>query len=117
MSKDDVFLDRATGDYYAYRKDLEVWAPIGNTGLHYRLAAEQQGGIGKFMQKVKTYKTKSLNPKEEIYISKLTEGKVIIKKEYLQHWALENMTAEFLCCHKNQWDPHPVNITNIDTVK
>ena len=83
MSKDDVFLDRATGDYYAYRKDLEVWAPIGNTGLHYRLAAEQQGGIGKFMQKGKTYKTKSLNPKEEIYISKLTEGKVIIKKEYL----------------------------------
>ena len=40
MSKDDVFLDWATGDYYTYRKDLEMWAPIGNTGLHYRLAAE-----------------------------------------------------------------------------
>jgi hypothetical protein len=27
------------------------------------------------------------------------------------------MTSEFLCCNKNQWDPHPVNITNVEQVK
>lgn len=27
------------------------------------------------------------------------------------------MTSEFLCCCKNQWDPHPVKITNFETVK
>jgi hypothetical protein len=27
------------------------------------------------------------------------------------------MTSEFLCSCKNQWDPHPVKITNFETVK
>jgi len=80
LTKNEVFLDNATGDYYNYWKDLEVWAPAGNIGLHYSKAAEAYGGIGEYMTKTKTYKTKPLNPFQEIYISKLSERKAIIKK-------------------------------------
>jgi len=83
LSKNEVFLDNATGDYYNYRKDLEVWAPAGNIGLHFSKAAESYGGIGEYMTKTKTYKPKSLNPYKEIYISKLSERRAIIKKQYL----------------------------------
>lgn len=86
-----MFLDSATGDFYTYRKDIEVWEPIGNTGLHYSKAAEMYSGVGNFVQKVKTYRAKSLNEKEAIYISKLTEAKSVIKKEHLQHWVVENV--------------------------
>jgi hypothetical protein len=61
LSKNKVFLDNATGDYYTFRKDLNVWAPVGNAGLHYSKAAEAYGGIGEFMTKTKTYKSKNLN--------------------------------------------------------
>ena len=64
------------------------------------------------MMKTKTYRAKSLNQVEAIFVSKITETKCVIKKQYLQHWALENMKAEFLACTKNQWDPHPVNNVN-----
>lgn len=117
--RNEVFLDNATGDYYTFRKDLEVWAPIGNIGLHYAKAAEAHGSNAEALKKVKTYKTKSLNPMEQIYISKLTEKKVIVKKEYLQHWAVESCGGTFLSCSKNQWDAHPTNLTssNLETVK
>ena len=40
LTKDEVFLDNATGDYYTFRQDTEVWAPLGNTGMHNSKAAE-----------------------------------------------------------------------------
>lgn len=73
LNKNEVFLDNATGDFYSFRKDLEVWAPAGNTGIHFQKAAESYGGIGEYMTKTKTYKPKSINPFQDLYISKLSE--------------------------------------------
>ena len=61
LAKDEVFLDNATGDYYTFRKDTEVWTPLGNTGIHNSNAAEQYGGM---MMKTKTYRPKNLNQVE-----------------------------------------------------
>jgi hypothetical protein len=85
--------------------------------MHYQKAAESYGGIGEYMTKTKTYKSGNMNKFNEIYIGKLTERKCITKKQHLHHWALKGISNEFIVCCKNQWDPHPTNITDLDTVK
>ena len=39
--KDNVFLDRVTGDYFIFNSELSQWTPAGNVGMHYSRAVEQ----------------------------------------------------------------------------
>ena len=52
----------------------------------------------------------------DIYKSKLDEICCILKKTYLQHWALKNIEQEFIVSNKNTWDPHPVNLLKTSTL-
>ena len=38
--KDNVFLDRITGDYFSFNNELNQWVPVGNVGMHYSRAVE-----------------------------------------------------------------------------
>lgn len=92
LYRNEVFLDNATGDYYTYKKDLDLWVPIGNVGLHYLKSAESSGTEGALMRKVKTYKPKpSKYSTQEVIKSKITERKCKIMKEYLHHWSVEGL--------------------------
>jgi len=51
---------------------------------------------------------------DHLYKSKLTETKCCIDKHYMSHWALANLPATFMVISKNQWDPHPINIRDIE---
>lgn len=79
LTRNDVYLDQATGDYYMYKKDddeVGMWIPIGNVGLHYAKAAEENGAEGTFMTKVRVYKPKpSKYSTQEVIKSKITERK------------------------------------------
>jgi hypothetical protein len=75
------------------------------------------GSIGKYFQKVKTYRPVILNETERAVKSRLDESAIYLKKSYLQHWAVCNLKKEFLVPSKNTWDPHPVNITKISAIK
>ena len=80
LARNEVFLDNATGDYYTYKKDLDLWVPIGNIGLHYLKSAESSGTEGALMRKVKTYIPKpSKYSTQECLKSKITERKCKIK--------------------------------------
>ena len=75
-SRSDVFLDNSTGDYYMYKKDMGLWMPIGNVGIHYAKAAEESKSEGAFIRKIKTYKPKpSKYSTQEVIKSKITERK------------------------------------------
>jgi len=39
-----------------------------------------------------------------------------VKKQYVSHWAVDGLPQEFVVENKNTWDPHPVNITNVELV-
>lgn len=112
LTRNDVFLDNATGDYYTFKKDVGLWVPMGNTGLHYSKAAEQSGTEGAFMRKVKTYKPKpSKYSTQEVLKSKITERKCTIRKEFLHHWAVKHMDKEFVAINESLWDAHPIGMS------
>ena len=107
----DVFLDQATGDYYMYKKDMQMWMPIGNVGLHYAKAAEEDGVEGGFITKKKIYKPKpSKYSTQEVIKSKITERKCTIMKEHLHHWVTIGMQREFVAINESMWDPHPIGM-------
>ena len=54
---------------------------------------------------------------DHLYKSKLTEQKCCIDKHYIMHWAIQGLPASFIVLNKNQWDPHPTNISNIEEVQ
>jgi hypothetical protein len=111
LSRKDVFLDNTTGDFYTFKKDLGMWVPIGNVGLHYAKGAEDIGSEGQFMRKIKTYRPKpSKYSTQEVIKSKITERKCNIKKEFLHHWAVNGMDKEFVAINESLWDPHPIGM-------
>jgi hypothetical protein len=111
-SRSDVFLDNSTGDYYMYKKEMGLWNPIGNVGLHYAKAAEESKSEGAFIRKIKTYKPKpSKYSTLEIIKSKITERKCTIMKEHLFHWAFIGMDKDFVATNESLWDPHPIGMS------
>jgi hypothetical protein len=113
MSTKDVFLDNTTGDFYTFKKDIGMWMPVGNVGIHYAKAAEENGTEGGFIRKVKTYKPKpSKYSTQEVIQSKITERKCIIKKEHFHHWAVKSMDKQFAAINESMWDPHPIGLSS-----
>lgn len=53
---------------------------------------------------------------DNLYKSKLTDQRCTIDKHYMSHWAVLGLPTSFLVINKNQWDPHPINITNVEQV-
>lgn len=113
LSRNEVFLDNATGDYYMYKKEMDLWVPIGNTGLHSLKSAEEGGTEGALMRKVKTYVPKpSKYTTQECIMSKITERKCKIKKEHLHHWVVSDIESEFVAINESMWDPHPIGLSS-----
>jgi len=40
-----------------------------------------------------------------------------LKKNLMSHWVLKGIFFEFIVENLNVWDPHPINITHIETVE
>ncbi|CDW91520.1 UNKNOWN [Stylonychia lemnae] len=115
-----VFLDNLTGDYYHYEQRESQWKPIGNVGLHYSRAMTTQNGqiSGELIKKVLVYHEKGLNSNKPIlFYSKLSDIRCEIKKQFISHPYMQNIPQKFVVENRNSWDPHPVNITNLDEVE
>ena len=96
-------------------KNVAQWQPSGNVGLHHSQSASF-ANKSKLITKTKTYRANVISAETGLYISTLFERRCIILKQYLQHWSVEDMPREFLVYNKNNWDSHPVNITDIEYV-
>lgn len=78
------------------------------------------GGVvgGDLIKKVTTYQAKGINVlKPVLFYSKLTDVRCSIKKQYISHPLMANLSQEFVIENRNSWDPHPVNITNIEEIE
>ena len=73
---------------------------------------------GDLIKKVSTYQAKGANNfKPVLFYSKLTDVRCSLKKQYISHPLASGIPQEFVVENRNTWDPHPVNITNIDLVE
>eukprot|EP00347_Sterkiella_histriomuscorum_P004212 403361318 len=116
--KENVFLDSLTGDYYIYNQEQQKWLPSGNVGMHYSRAVESiDNQEQEYLKKKQIYKTHESKYSSQIYVSKLSETKCCIKKQYIGHWLFEDVLHQFLVENRFSWDTHPVNITDVKTVK
>lgn len=39
-----------------------------------------------------------------------------LRKNKIDHWLLKDVKHEFTCENTNDWDPHPVRLTNTEIV-
>ena len=39
-----------------------------------------------------------------------------LRKNFVNHWCVKKMYHEFIAENINTWDPHPINITNMESV-
>jgi hypothetical protein len=116
MGSNHVFLDNLTGDFYAL--EGVSWKPQGNVGLHYSRAMAALGGSGgELVKKVSTHHSKVTDLKPSLFFSKLTDVKCLVKKHYISHPLMYKMPQEFVVENRNTWDPHPVNITNLNLIE
>ena len=46
-----------------------------------------------------------------------SDVKVDVRKNFVNHWIFSDCDLEFIVENVNQWDPHPMNITNSITVR
>ena len=113
-----MFLDYLTGDFYSYCKEKKEWQPKGNVGLHYSRALEALGGTlgGEAVKKQSTYQSKSSTYQPVLFIQKVTDIKVTVRKSFISHWLFKSVPGEFVVDAQNTWDPHPVNITKLNVV-
>ena len=99
------------------------WQPFGNVGLHdSRAEASIQGGVqgaaGDLVKKVKVHQDNSMNSHKPILImTSDSDIKCDVRKNFCNHWFLKGIYHEFICENLQTWDPHPVNITSIETVQ
>eukprot|EP00347_Sterkiella_histriomuscorum_P023878 403333072 len=122
LKRTDAYLDSCTGDYYSYNTEQKIWMPLGNTGLHHIQTLETYGSAASYyVQNTKKYKNNmplgDARLGDHLYKSKLTEQKCCIIKHYMSHWALNSLPSSFMVLNKNQWDPHPINIRDIEEVR
>lgn len=87
-------------------------------GLHYSRAMASLGGIagGDLIKKPATYSEKNNFNKPALFFSKLTDVKCNVKKQYISYPLLAGLPQEFVVDNHNSWDPHPVNITNLQMI-
>jgi hypothetical protein len=118
-----MFLDNLSGDFYGYNHDTEEWEPKGNVGLHAsRAEASLQGGVvggaADLMKKKKVHKAAATSGLKPILImTSDSDVKVDVRKNFVNHWIFKDVYHEFIVENVNSWDPHPIGITNTETVQ
>lgn len=69
-----MFLDNETGDVYSFKRDQEMWFPVGNVGLHYSKAAEMAGTEETLMMRTRIYNSRlSSHSSKQVITSKISE--------------------------------------------
>ena len=122
LRQDDVFLDNATGDIYAFDGINLEFYPVANAGLHYHKAAQEHPHAKEVMLKPKTYKPRIFDEQSLIYPGKVNETTCNIYKQYVQHWLLKGIgvtstqISDFLIPQQNAWDAHPMNATDSEKI-
>lgn len=117
LAESDFFLDSATGDYYRFDQLAKKWIPVGNTGLHSRLAAEEFGRGGNYVLRPRVYHIGKQSVEAEIIYTQTSDERIIrVKKPLLRHWTVRDLSPEFRARCTNIWEPHPVNLVNIRSV-
>ena len=115
--REDVFMDLYSGDYFHFNPDSQVWMPSGNVGLHSSTAIDFENVANQDnLKKTKTYKVNLVKNASTLHLSKLYDVKCQIKKQHIKHWALINLPSSFVVTNTNRYDPHPINITQIQHV-
>ncbi len=91
---------------------------MGNTGLHSVKAVQDSVAERSYFLKTHVYQPKRSPDEETLYLNTLYEQLAHVKKIHVQHWALKGVVSSVfkVCCY-NKWDVHPINITNIGSVK
>lgn len=102
----DVFLDFTTGDFYNFKKDQDMWLPVGNVGLHYSKAAEKDNQQA----------SKALSS-QKVITSKITERKMVIDKYYLHHWVLKSVPTPFVASNESLWNAHDVELSSTSALE
>ena len=49
-------------------------------------------------------------------MSSAHDVKIDLNKNFVQHWCVAGVDHEFMGENVNTWDPHPINIVNIETI-
>jgi hypothetical protein len=112
----EVLLDNSTGDIYEYDPLQHEFFPIGNVGLHYRKAVEDNQAVHAAMLSCVSSPPKAVADPYPLFASKLTETICHVNRPYVQHWLMRELAScEFLVPLINTWDVHPVNLTVKDT--
>lgn len=109
--KDNVFLDRITGDYFSFNNEINQWVPMGNVGIHYSRAVEAIDNKSSEHLKMKhDYKPSEAKYSIGLFTSKLSEAKCCAKKNHINHWLFEGMKTQFIVENKSAWDVHAIKI-------
>ena len=116
-----MFLDNLSGDIFTYDKEKQEWQPYGNVGLHYsRDEASIQGGLiggaGDLMKGKKQETSVFSSHKPVMIMTSDSDIKCELRKNFVNHWCVKKMYHEFIAENINTWDPHPINITNMESV-
>ena len=45
-----------------------------------------------------------------------SDVKVELRKNFMSHWSVKGVYHEFMGENINTWDPHPINIVNVETI-
>lgn len=96
LRQDDVFLDNATGDIYAFDSVNLEFYPVANAGLHYHKAAQENPKAKDVILKPKTYRPKLFDDKASVLPGKVNETTCNIYKRYIQHWLLKGIGVSFM---------------------
>ena len=116
------FMDNLSGDILSYDKETQEWYSMGNIGLHdSRAEASLQGltvgGAADTLKKKKTHQSNSSGSLKPVLImTSDSDIKCELRKNFMSHWLFKGIYHEFIVENVNTWDPHPINITNIETI-
>lgn len=106
----DVFLDSATGDIYCYDLHRQIFYPVSNAGIHNHKITQENETQSKTILKSYKYMPRQIDSSNQVYIGQSNEGKMIVFKQYIQHWLTKGLEfKEHLVPSTNAWDVHPFN--------
>lgn len=87
---------------------------------HSRAEASIQNPKSSVDLDVKTSTTHKSNPnsslKPVLIMTSNSDTTCDVKKNFLNHWLLKGVHYEFIVEQTNTWDPHPIQITALETV-
>jgi hypothetical protein len=70
------------------------------------------------MKKTRVHKSSSNNGLKPVLImTSDSDVKCDVRKNQVSHWVFKDVNQEFIAENVNTWDPHPISITSLETVK